>query len=295
MGNTVLRTCAVNKLRLAERGWLKKSSVFLALFVLESLVFAIITLAPYLPSKTLLYFHIGLTAALLAASLLLLRSEKGKPFWPICYALFVAAAAVLLSGLFADRLLRLLGLAATTPRGIAVAKFSESLLRVVAILVLMPIGGQGWRSLYLSKGRVKIWLPVGLAAWIVFPLLAYLPLANQDGILGQLLVVAPWILLFVFSNGFMEELLWRGLFLKRYEPFLGKGLSNVLTAVVFTLMHTQVTYAPQMIQFLSIALVLSLIWGYLIQKTKSLWGAALFHAAGDCLIVFSIFAAYAAR
>jgi len=55
-------------------------------------------------------------------------------------------------------------------------------------------------------------------------------------------------------------------------------------------MHTQVTYAAQMIQFLVIVLVLSLIWGILIQKTDSLWGAVLFHAAGDCLIIFGAYA-----
>jgi membrane protease YdiL (CAAX protease family) len=87
----------------------------------------------------------------------------------------------------------------------------------------------------------------------------------------------------------MEELLYRGIFLKRYEPFLGKGLSAILTAVVFTLMHTQVTYAAQMIQFLVIVLVLSLIWGILIQKTESLWGAVLFHAAADCLVIFGVY------
>jgi membrane protease YdiL (CAAX protease family) len=88
----------------------------------------------------------------------------------------------------------------------------------------------------------------------------------------------------------MEELLFRGLFLKRFAPLLGKGLSNLLTAIVFTLMHIQVTYTPQMLQFLLIVLTLSLVWGYLIQKTNSLWGAVLFHAAGDCLIIFAAFA-----
>jgi membrane protease YdiL (CAAX protease family) len=104
--------------------------------------------------------------------------------------------------------------------------------------------------------------------------------------LRKLLSLSPWILLFVLCNGLMEELLYRGLFLKRYEPFLGKGLSNLLAAVVFTLMHTQVTYAAQMLQFLSIVIALSLVWGVLIQKTDSLWGAVLFHAAADCLVIF---------
>ena len=196
----------------------------------------------------------------------------------------------LLSGLFADQLLGLFGLTVETPQGIAVAKFSESLLRVVPILVLMPVMGFGWRSLYLKKGRIGVWLPVGIAAWIVFPVISYLLLPSQEGVLNKLLPLTPWILLFVFSNAFMEELLFRGLLLKRYEAFLGRALSNVLTAVVFTLVHTQVTYAPEMLQFLALVIVLSLAWGYLIQKTDSLWGAVLFHAAGDCLIIFPAFA-----
>ena len=78
----------------------------------------------------------------------------------------------------------------------------------------MPLMGFDWRSMYLNKGRIGIWLPVGIAAFIVFPLLAYLSLANQEGVLNKLLPLTPWILVFVLSNGLMEELLFRGLFLK---------------------------------------------------------------------------------
>jgi hypothetical protein len=177
-----------------------------------------------------------------------------------------------------------------TPQGIALAKFSESLLRVVPILVLMPVMGFGWSFLYLKKGRIGIWLPIGIAAWIVFPTIAYLLMPTREVALDKLLPLAPWVLLFVFSNAFMEELLFRGLFLKPYGAFLGRTVSNVLAAVVFTLMHTQVTYAPDLLQFLVIVIVLSLVWGYLIQKTDSLWGAVLFHAAADFVVIFPIFA-----
>jgi membrane protease YdiL (CAAX protease family) len=275
---------------LPQSGWLKKSSAFLLLSVVGAMVFAIIPLSPYLSKNTLLYFHTGLTITLLVVALFLKRSERGKRYWPVFYIFFVAGAAVLLSGLFADDLLRLLGLTVTTPQGIAVAKFAESILRVVPILALMPIMGFSRRSMYLNKGRIGIWLAVGIAAFIIFPLIAYFPLASQKGVLNKLLSLSPWILLFVLSNAFMEELLFRGLFLKMYEPFLGKGVSNLLTAIIFTLIHTQVTYAPQMLQFLLIVLTLSLAWGYLIQKTDSMWGAVLFHAAGDCMIIFSAFA-----
>ena len=275
---------------LPQSGWLKKSSAFLLFSVVGAMVFAIIPLSPYLSKNTLLYFHTGLTITLLVVALFLKRSERGRRYWPVFYIFFVAGAAVLLSGLFADDLLRLFGLTVTTPQGIAVAKFAESILRVVPILALMPIMGFSRRSMYLNKGRIGIWLAVGIAAFIIFPLIAYFPLASQEGVLNKLLSLSPWILLFVLSNAFMEELLFRGLFLKMYEPFLGKGVSNLLTAIIFTLIHTQVTYAPQMLQFLLIVLTLSLAWGYLIQKTDSLWGAVLFHAAGDCMIIFSAFA-----
>ncbi len=276
---------------ISQHGWLKKGGIFLLFFVVESLVFAIITLSPYLPQTALLSFHIGLTATLLIIALLLRRSERGKPYWPVFYTFFVAGAAVLMSGLFSSGLMRLFEQNITNPQGIATAKFSESILRVIPILVLMPIMGFDWRSMYLKAGKVRFWLPIAIAAFVVFPTLAYFSLSNsQVGVLEKLLPLWPWILLFVLSNGFMEELLYRGIFFKQYEPFLGKGLSIILTAIVFAFMHTQVTYAAQMIQFLVIVVVLSLIWGILIQKTDSLWGAVLFHAAGDCLIIFAAYA-----
>ncbi len=281
----------MNKISKPLPGWLKKSSVFLLFFIVESLVFSIITLSPYLPRTTLLGFHAGLTAVLLIIALFLKRSERGETYWPVFYIFFVAGAAILTSVFFSNDLLRLFGQTVTTPQGIATAKFSESILRLIPILVLMPVMGFDWRSMYLKRGKIRIWLPIAIAAVIVFPTFAYFTISSsQAGVLEKLLPQWPWILLFVLSNGFMEELLYRGLFLQKYEPFLGKGMANILTAIVFAIMHTQVTYAAQMIQFLMIVLILSLIWGFLIQKSDSLWGAVLFHAAGDCLIIFGAFA-----
>ena len=281
----------MNTASASSNDWFKKGSVFLLFFIMESTVFAIITLSPYMSKTVLLGFHTGLTATLLIIALFLKRSESGRPYWPVFYVFFVAAVAVLISSLFSDDLMRLFKQSITTPQGIATAKFSESILRVIPILVLMPLMGFDWRSMYLKKGKVRLWLPIAIASFMAFPVLAYFAVnSNQAGVLEKLLPLWPWILLFVLSNGFMEELLYRGLFLQKYEPFLGKGLSNILTAIVFAIMHTQVTYAAEMILFLTIVLVLSLIWGALIQKSDSLWGAVLFHAAGDCLVIFGAYA-----
>jgi membrane protease YdiL (CAAX protease family) len=255
------------------------------------MVFAIITFSPYSSGNTLLIFHIILTATLLVIAMLLRRVEKGKPYWPVFYVFFVAGAAVLISTLFSGDLLRWFNQTLTTPQGLAMAKFSESILRVVSVLVLMPLMGFSWRCMYIKTGKVRFWLPITIAACVVFPAFAYFSLSSsQSGAVNNLVLLLPWILLFVLSNGFMEELLFRGIFLKQYQTFLGNSLSIILTSIVFTLMHTQVTYAAQMIQFLVIVLVLSLVWGTLIQKSDSLWGAVLFHAAADCLVIFGAFA-----
>ena len=121
----------MDSVSISQPGWLKKGGIFLLFFIVESLVFAIITLSPYLPQTALLGFHVGLTVTILIIALFLRRSEKGKQYWPVFYAFFVAGAAVLTSGLFSNNLLGLFGQTVTTPQGIAVAKFSEGVLRVI--------------------------------------------------------------------------------------------------------------------------------------------------------------------
>ncbi len=275
--------------RTQARG-LTKSGSFLVCFVLEAMVFAILPLSARLPINPLLYIHAGLTAFLLVVTLLLRRSEMGKEYWLVFYVLFVAGAAVLLSTLFSGNLLKLFWLTPASPSWIAVAKLSESLWRVITILVLMAMIGADQRSMYLKGGNLSLGLAVGIAGFVGFAGLAFIPLANQGGMLNKLLSLSPWILIFVLANGFTEELLYRGLFLKRYEPFLGKGLSNLLAAIVFTMIHLQVTYVSDVVRFLLIVFPLALVWGYLMQKTDSLWGSALFHAGADCMIILGIYA-----
>jgi len=97
----------------------------------------------------------------------------------------------------------------------------------------------------------------------------------------RLLGWAPWILTFVLANGFSEELMFRGLFLKKFEPLLGAPLAHVLIGFVFAVGHAGVTYTADILVFVAITFVFALIWGYLMQKTGAVWGSALFHAGAD--------------
>jgi uncharacterized protein len=105
---------------------------------------------------------------------------------------------------------------------------------------------------------------------------------------ARLVSLTPWILLFILSNAFMEELVFRGLFLGRYDPLLGKWLAIVSTALALTLAHMQVIYAADIVDLLVVLLGLSIAWGWLMHKTGSLWGSALFHVGADLLIILPI-------
>jgi membrane protease YdiL (CAAX protease family) len=271
--------------------WLKKGEIFLLFFILEAMVFAILPLSarPEWMDSLLLY-QTGVSAAFLVAAWLFRRNSKSKEYWQVLYVSFAGSMAILVSALFSGDLIRLFGFTPTNPAGIAIAKLSESILRVVTVLVLMAVAGADRRSMFLQKGKLGLGLAVGIPAFLVFAAIAFFPMAGQTGVLSNLVSLSPWILIFVLTNGFSEELIFRGLFLKRYEPFLGKGLSNLLAAIVFTLIHIQATYVSDVAQFLLVVFPLALIWGSLMQKTDSLWGSAIFHAGADCMIIFGIFA-----
>jgi membrane protease YdiL (CAAX protease family) len=210
-------------------------------------------------------------------------------FRPVFFAYFTAVLGLSLGFLFGDWGLRLFGLTAQTPAGIAVAKFWQASLIVVGILATARLCGEDLGSLYIRKGRLRLGLSTGFIAGAACLVLTLQQPAIRALGTGRLLSLTPWILLFVVSNGFMEELVFRGLFLGRYEPFLGKWLAIVSTALAFTLAHMQVTYTADLLGFLLVVFGLSIAWGWLMQKTGSLWGSALFHAGTDLLIILPFF------
>ena len=99
----------------------------------------------------------------------------------------------------------------------------------------------------------------------------------------------PMVVAFVLLNGVREELYFRGIFLKKFEAFLGAWPSNIVTAFVFALAHVGVSYTPVLLVFLGITFLLGLAWGYVMQKTDSIIGSALFHGAMDIAVILGIF------
>ncbi len=275
----------------ARVGLYNKTLVFLLFFVMEAVVFGIVPLAGFLPRTLLIIMQAVLLAILLGVTLWLRRSASGKPYWPVFYAFFVCGLALLVAKVLSGSLVTLLGAAEppANPQDVGIAKFSESLLIVAVILLGMAIVRTDRRSIYIQKGRLGLGLAIGIPGFLVLAAWGLLPImAGPDGA-NKLLSLLPWILLFVLCNAFTEELLYRGVFLKRYEAFLGKGLSLWLVTIAFTLLHFQAGYVVNSILFLVQLFPFALIWGWLTQKTDSLWGSVLFHAGADCIIIFAIY------
>ncbi len=271
----------------------------LGLFVLLTgcgfLIFALtMTFVPLLPMWVNCAARVGFLAVFGALWWVPRDGHRLSRFRPVFFAYFTAVLGLSLGFFFADGGLKLFGLTTQTPIGIAMAKFLQASLIVIGILAVARLCGEDLASLYIRKGRLILGLSVGLITAAACSVLTLLQPPVRDLGTARLMSLAPWILLFVVSNAFMEELLFRGLFLGRYEAQMGKWLAILSTALAFTLAHMQVNYAPNLWGFLLVTLGFSIAWGWLMQKTGSLWGSALFHAGADLLIILPIFSSLGA-
>jgi len=232
----------------------------------------------------------------LAAAGFTRRNERFKKYWLIPFAFFTALTAISI-----DRYLSLgrwiipaLGMEGTSPEGWAIEKLESSLLGIVIVLALTRLSGQRMDSLYIRRGNLRLGLMVGLLAFIIMFATA-IPVAEmffkgENLSWARLRPWTPWLFIFVLANASNEELIFRGLFLGKAEPFLGKFGANLVTAITFTLMHSFVNYAADTMIFLTLqTLPVALAWGWLMQKTNSIWGSILFHAAMDIPIIVGIF------
>jgi membrane protease YdiL (CAAX protease family) len=237
--------------------------------------------------------RIGVSLLLLVAAGLLRRSKWLEEYWQISFALFILAVAVSMDLIINTYVLDHLGLSDTKLAGWALPKLNECLVVISIVIVFTRVSGGSLGSIYIQKGNLKLGLIIG---GITFFLAAAgsIPMANLlfDGknlTLARVLPWIPWVLITVLANGALEEVLFRGLFLRKLEPFFGKFFSNFLIAIVFTVLHQGSSYTSDQYFFLAVLFPLALAWGYIMQKTDSVWGSILFHAGMDIPIFLGIF------
>jgi membrane protease YdiL (CAAX protease family) len=208
----------------------------------------------------------------------------------ILFAFFIASFALLLD--------LLINLPANTMTGFALDMLASTAIIAGTILAFTLISGNSVESIFLKKGNIKLGLLFGLAGFFFFALTA-IPAAQylfqgQNLSLSKFISWMPWILPIVLLNGVREEMLYRGLFLKKFGPKLGSKTSNFLQAIIFSLSHSVAgvginAYTPYVWALVIFTFSLGLVWGYIMQRTDSMLGSVLFHAGSDIPVFLGIF------
>ena len=235
---------------------------------------------------------IGVGLLLLTSALLVRRSKRFEKYWQILFALFILTITISLQRILGFYLVRQLGVTDSTPAGWAFPKLNECFVVISVIVIFTLLSGGSLGSIYIQKGNLKLGLIIGSIAFFIFAAGA-VPMASlfQAKNLSMVRIIPwiPWILIHVLSNGTMEEMLFRGLFLRKLEPLVGKFLSIFLLAFVFTGLHSWVSYTADNRIFLAVTFPLALALGYIMQKTDSVWGSLLLHAGMDIPIMLGTF------
>lgn len=248
----------------------------------------------FIPSELRLIVRIIVASILFLSTITLYKTDRSwNKYWKISCSLLVSSVGLVLAGFFGNWNTLIPGLSMNTVEGIAIAKVAEVIPIVVAILAGTWLVEKDFTPVFLRGGDLKKTLKIGL---IVSPV-ALVPFFALGGLslsvgLDVILAWLPWMCIFGFSNAFMEELMVRGLFLKKYNAIFGKSTSLLLTSVIFALLHQAIiefTDPVTFTVFLLITFLLGISWGYVMQKSDSIWGAVLAHAIADILFLITVF------
>ncbi len=246
-----------------------------------------------IPNNLWQIYLIVLSVFFLTLTILFYKSERFKKYWPVLMAFFIASFALNLQSISGW-----LGFQSTSMNGLVLAMLSSTVLVVASIIILTRVSGGTMKSIFLAKGKLKLGLIVGIAGFLVFAVLS-IPGANYL-FMGQNLTIAkvvswlPWILPIVFANGLREELLYRGIFLRKFESLLGTATAIFLQALIFSLSHSVAgigmqQYTPYIMVLVFTTFILGIVLGYVMRKTDSIIAPILIHAGTDIPVFIGIF------
>jgi membrane protease YdiL (CAAX protease family) len=243
-----------------------------------------------IPSGQTLVYSVTLLFVFLVAAILLRSSKNLKNYWLIFWAFFIASLAI-----FFDLLVNV---PSDTIEGLVFDMTLSTTVIVSTIILLTWVSGGTFSSIFLKKGNLKLSLILGLTGLAIFaltsPFVATALFQAQDLNVNKIISWVPWLLPIVLLNGMREELLYRGLFLKKFQTKFGFNTSNLLQAIIFSLSHSVAgvgltTYTPYIWVLVVFTFILGLAWGCIMQRTDSILGSVLFHAGTDIPVFLGIF------
>jgi membrane protease YdiL (CAAX protease family) len=256
------------------------------------------------PTNRNTLYEWGLTTVLLLLAVIMQRAEPLRIYAKIASVLFIASAANAINLALGNFLKPILPINISDMQLFAIDKLSQAIPIVLAIILLSLWSGDDLGSLFLKKGNLRQGLKFGLISFAVFAVIfigIVLIQANApktqglfaSGVsLSTIVAAIPWILIFCFTNAFMEELWFRGVSLRKLTPLLGWTASIIVTALVFGSTHAAATYITpiQMLLFSIIVIALGLVNAYVMLKTDGIWGSVFFHAGYDLLVILPLLA-----
>ena len=161
--------------------------------------------------------------------------------------------------------------------------FSSSAKQLLPLLALALVLRISPRSLGIRSGYAKltaVLLGLTVLFGLPFGLVTVTPLTQVIGL----------YLIGLFVNALPEELLFRGLLLRRLEVILRHSTNAlVLSALLFNAIHIPIAIyhgTPPLIAALDVFSLLypsGLVWGYLYLRTRSILPGVLWHAANTRL------------
>ena len=242
------------------------------------------------PTELTFSYGIILSLVFLLSSIFAHSRKCLKSYWQVFFAFFIASLAI-----FFDFLINI---PSETMNGLVLDMLVSTSIILAIIIFLTRISGNTLSSIFLKKGNIKLGIIIGLTGFFIFALTS-IPAAEylfqgQDLNLDKVIAWMPWIIPIVVLNGVREELLYRGLFLKKFEGKLGLKTSNLLQAIIFSLSHSVAgvglnAYTPFIWILVIFTFSLGLAWGYIMQRTNSVLGSILFHAGTDIPVFIGIF------
>ena len=232
-------------------------------------------------------FCMALTLIFLGAAIIMKRIPSLAAYAPAAYALFIAAAAMLF---LETGLLNLHNNDMPPLKRLAVDKFSQFLHIVPVIIGLTLLARGNLKSIFIGVGNLKFGLIFGLVSFSIFAALALWMGIQSSGFFPSLGKALFWVLLWIFANAIMEELWFRGIFLRPYESIIGQNAAIIVTALIFGISHINAAY-----EFPGGGLVLGLVTfalglagAYAMYKSDSFIGPVLLHAGYDLMVIVPV-------
>ena len=138
---------------------------------------------------------------------------------------------------------------------------------------ILGLGIRDAKDLALQIAIGLTGLPLGFVEYLILREQAWIP---GDSIAA---VILGGIVIF-FATGFAEELIFRGILLRRAMQVLGSRTGVLFVTLVFAAMHIFFGNPTD----LTFVFLVGLFYAVAVVKTKSLWGAIMSHTLGNVVL-----------